>query len=157
MRFLFVLATLCATLGPALAGDATPSPSASSAPPDMSLLGFSGLPEDCGQPLAAMFRGDLAIPLTEIEGVTLPKVVSSAPAILPEAARQAGLSGPAQVMAVVCKDGTVGYAQPMRAPSPEMAKAAQSAVRKWTFRPAAQAGEPVAVKYLVKVEFTPGS
>jgi hypothetical protein len=129
-------------------------------PRNTSRLSVPPLPESCGQPLPELYQGSLpgaAEPVTEIHGVTLPAVIRSAPATLPEGARPKGGKATTQVMVVVCKDGSVGYVQPMRSASGQVAAAAQEAAAKWKFRPASKDGQPVAVKYAVQVEFTPGS
>src|SRR5262245_104585 len=164
-----VLSLFCLTLGGlALAADAAPkpkpeAPAAAPAPSaaveagkDLYPIAAPQMTETCGQPLPNIYSS-AATTVTEIHGVHLPRVISSERAVLPESARKSGFTGTAQVLAVICKDGTVGFASPMRATSPDIGGAAADAVLKWKFQPAKKGGEPVAVKYAVKVEFAPGS
>ena len=72
----------------------------------------------------------------------------------PEAARRLNLSGEVVLRIVVEANGTVGKIDVLSPGPAGMTEAAGDAVRRWTFRPARVAGQPVAVWKVVRIRFT---
>jgi len=94
-------------------------------------------------------------PLTSLpEGAELPVLVSRVDARYPEAARRLNLSGEVVLRIVVETNGTVGRIDVLSPGLAGMTEAAGDAVRRWTFRPARIAGQPVAVWKVVRIRFT---
>jgi TonB family protein len=94
-------------------------------------------------------------PLTSLpEGAELPVLVTRVDARYPEAARRLNLSGEVALRIVVEANGTVGRMDVVTPGPAGMTEAAGDAVRRWTFRPARVAGQPVAVWKVVRVRFS---
>lgn len=73
--------------------------------------------------------------------------------VYPEDARAEGSQGRVIVQFVVEADGTVAEARALRTPDARLAPAAVAAVERMTFRPGTQRGVPVAVRFVVPVDF----
>ena len=71
----------------------------------------------------------------------------------PDSARQAGVQGPVMVYAHVCACGEVTETCITQS-IPMLDSAAAGAVRRWIYKPALTAGEPVAVWLGVPVKFS---
>jgi TonB family protein len=94
-------------------------------------------------------------PLTTLpDGAELPVLVTRVDARYPEAARRLNLSGEVVLRIVVEANGTVGRIDVLSPGPAGMTEAAGDAVRRWTFRPARVAGQPVAVWKVVRIRFT---
>ena len=94
-------------------------------------------------------------PLTSLpDGAELPVLVTRVDARYPEAARRLNLSGEVVLRIVVEANGTVGRIEVLSPGAAGMTEAAGDAVRRWTFRPARVAGQPVAVWKVVRVRFS---
>ncbi|HSB63679.1 MAG TPA: TonB family protein [Thermoanaerobaculia bacterium] len=88
------------------------------------------------------------------EGAEPPVLVTRVDARYPEAARRMNLSGEVVLRIVVEANGTVGRIDVLSPGPAGMTEAAGDAVRRWTFRPARIAGQPVAVWKVVRVRFS---
>lgn len=89
----------------------------------------------------------------------LPETISKPPPQYPADARARGLEGSLIVNALVCRSGNVLDAYVTwpagAAAAPSLERAALSAVRQWTFRPAQAGGNPVAVWVAVPLRLEP--
>ena len=83
----------------------------------------------------------------------LPDAIVKVPPVYPDSAREAGVDGLVMVMAHVCACGEVSETRIVRS-VPLLDAASAEAVRKWIFKPALLAGEPVSVWVAVPVKFT---
>ncbi len=88
------------------------------------------------------------------EGADPPVLVTRVDPRFPEAARRMNLSGEVILRIVVEANGTVGRIDVISPGPAGMTEAAGDAVRRWTFRPARIAGQPVAVWKVVRVRFS---
>jgi TonB family protein len=71
----------------------------------------------------------------------------------PSVMRKAGLDGKAFVILVVGADGQPQQVQVEQATHALFAEAAVAAVKKWQFKPATKAGQPVAAMHSIPIEF----
>jgi TonB family protein len=95
------------------------------------------------------------MPLASLpDGAELPVLVTRVDARYPEPARRLNLSGDVVLRIVVEANGTVGRIEVLTPGPAGMTEAAGDAVRRWTFRPARVAGQPVAVWKVVRIRFT---
>lgn len=109
----------------------------------LSLIGMIGL----RQPSAAQ--------CVEAADVIVPaRVVNTSALQYPVAAQNNGLSGTVRVRAVVAKDGTVADAAAVQGHK-LLARAAEDAVREWTWEPARRGGRPVDSLVETEVRFLP--
>jgi TonB family protein len=83
----------------------------------------------------------------------LPYAIVKVYPIYPDSARDAGVDGIVVVQALVCACGEVSETRVIKS-IPMLDKAATDAVRKWIFKPATSAGEPVAVWVGVPCKFS---
>jgi len=88
------------------------------------------------------------------DGAELPVLVTRVDPRYPEGARRLNLSGEVVLRIVVEANGTVGRIEVLSPGPAGMTEAAGDAVRRWTFRPARIAGQPVAVWKVVRIRFT---
>ena len=88
-------------------------------------------------------------------GAEIPVLVTRVDARYPEAARRLNLGGDVVLHIVVETNGSVGRIDVVSAGPVGMTEAAMEAVRRWTYRPARVAGQPVAVWKVVRVRFSP--
>jgi len=84
---------------------------------------------------------------------SLPELVSKVPPDYPMWAREQGVSGTVEVMALVGRDGTVKDTRITRS-IPQLDDYARGAVKQWRFKPALNKGKPVAVWVAIPVKFT---
>ena len=84
----------------------------------------------------------------------LPEAIERAQPEYPKAAREAGVSGTVTVQALVLRDGRVGDVRVMRS-IPMLDKPAIDCVKRWRFKPARAAGQPVAVWVTIPIRFEP--
>lgn len=84
----------------------------------------------------------------------LKKLHSPAPQ-LPRALRKAGISGQVLLETIVHEDGRISHPTVMSSPAPGLSWAAAEQVRRWRFRPARCAGQPVTVYYRLQFNFVP--
>jgi TonB family protein len=87
------------------------------------------------------------------DGAEIPVLLSRVDARYPEAARRLNLSGDVVLRIVVEANGSVGRIDVMTPGPAGMTEAAVDAVRRWTYRPARLAGQPVAVWKIVRIRF----
>jgi len=82
-----------------------------------------------------------------------PEVLARVAPIYPRDAREAGIDGTVQVMALV---GTLGIVRDVRVTGsvPMLDQAAMDAVRQWRFKPARSRGKPVEVWITVPIKFS---
>ncbi|MFI5119555.1 MAG: energy transducer TonB [Thermoanaerobaculia bacterium] len=126
----------------AAAGALTPAPARAAATPE---------PAAPASAVPALPRA----PLTSLpDGAELPVLVTRVDPRYPDAARRLNLSGEVVLRIVVEANGTVGKIDVLSAGPAGMTEAAGDAVRRWTFRPARVAGQPVAVWKVVRIRFT---
>jgi TonB family protein len=72
----------------------------------------------------------------------------------PLEARTKVIRGKVMLTTVICTDGTIGWMQVLKSPSPLLSEAALAAVRQWKYVPATRDGTPIAVYMTIVVEFT---
>ncbi len=97
----------------------------------------------------------LRAPLASLpDGAEPPVLVTRVDARYPEVARRLNLSGDVVLRIVVEANGTVGKIDVLTPGPAGMTEAAGDAVRRWTFRPARVAGQPVAVWKVVRIRFS---
>src|SRR5581483_107512 len=82
-----------------------------------------------------------------------PQVLRRIEPAFPETLRQRGLPGAAEILCEIDRDGNVAGASIQQATQPEFGEAALAAVRRWKFSPALRAGQPVAGRVIVPIEF----
>lgn len=83
----------------------------------------------------------------------LPEAITRVPPQYPQWAREKAVDGTVMVQALVLKDGTVGDVRVLKS-IPPLDTAAVACVRQWRFKPAKDAGKPVAVWVAVPVKFS---
>ena len=86
-------------------------------------------------------------------GVESPKVISRVQPVYPEAARLARIQGVVIVEAVIDERGDVARVRVLKGLPMGLDTAAVDAVRRWKFAPATFDGRPVAVYFLLTVNF----
>jgi len=76
--------------------------------------------------------------------------------VFPAAARMARLSGIVHLRVIVREDGTVGETDVVASTRSDAGfeKAAETAVKRWRYRPATRDGRPVAASIMVRVDFS---
>ncbi|MGZ5427830.1 MAG: energy transducer TonB [Thermoanaerobaculia bacterium] len=128
-------------------------PAASAYPPAPAQA--AGTPALPAPPSAAAVSALPRAPLASLpDGAEPPVLVTRVDARYPEAARRLNLSGDVVLRIVVEADGTVGKIDVLTPGPAGMTEAAGDAVRRWTFRPARVAGQPVAAWKVVRIRFT---
>jgi protein TonB len=80
----------------------------------------------------------------------LPEAITKVAPVFPAGA----VEGTVMIQALVCEHGRVVKTSVVKS-IPELDEAARTAVAQWTFRPARNAGQPVAVQVSVPVRFAP--
>jgi TonB family protein len=86
-------------------------------------------------------------------GVVPPVLVTNAEPVYPDDLRRQRVSGSAILVALVAKDGTVRVENVVRAADPAFARAAAAAIAKRRYKPATIDGRPVAIAFVIKVDF----
>jgi len=81
-----------------------------------------------------------------------PKVIKSVPAVYPEAAKRAKVSGTVHMHLVIGADGKV-IRVTVKDGDPLLVKAAEDSVRKWVFKPAQLEGKPIQSEIDTEVSF----
>jgi TonB family protein len=84
------------------------------------------------------------------------RLSSSPPPQYPVGARERRATGTVVMNALIGTDGHIHKLKLVSVPDPELAIAAVTAVRKWTYRPYILNGEPVAVETTITVNFAMG-
>jgi protein TonB len=129
---------------------------ASRLPAPPAVAGTAELAAPASPPPAAAVPALPRAPLTSLpEGAEPPVLVTRVDARYPEAARRLNLGGDVILRIVVEANGAVGRIEVVSAGPAGMTEAAVDAVRRWTYRPARIAGQPVAVSKLIRVRFSP--
>jgi protein TonB len=106
------------------------------------------LPRDC------LGERQAAIPFGSYFYVDeLPEAIVRVSPVYPDLAREAGVDGTVMVQARVCACGEVDSTSVVKS-IPMLDSAAVTAVRRWIFKPALTAGEPVAVWVGIPVKFS---
>jgi TonB family protein len=82
-----------------------------------------------------------------------PKVLSKVVPEYPADARKAHVSGKVFLGAIICRDGSLGWLEVQKSPTPSLGEAAASAVRRWKYSPATKDGSPIAVYQTEVIEF----
>ncbi|MEX2263903.1 MAG: TonB family protein [Bryobacteraceae bacterium] len=85
------------------------------------------------------------------------KLISQVRPVYPERARAAGVEGTVILRAVIQKDGAIGDLLAFPGAEPDLADAAETAVRQWRYSPTLLNGEPVEIETHVEVRFRLGS
>lgn len=87
-------------------------------------------------------------------GLSEPKVIEKAPPAYPEEARKEKVQGEVVLEATITVKGETRDLATVQDPDARLTAAAREAVARWRFEPARDAkGRPVAVRYLVTVNF----
>lgn len=94
-----------------------------------------------------------ATPLPPGADVRAPELVSRVEPIYPEAARRARLEGIVVLDAIIATSGEIEDVRVVRSANALLDSAAESAVRRWSYRPAARNGHPVRALLRVTVSF----
>ncbi|MFY9821333.1 MAG: energy transducer TonB [Thermoanaerobaculia bacterium] len=90
----------------------------------------------------------------KVEGqVTRPEILSRTNPRYTEEARKAKVTGTVIVEAIIDKEGCVTNVRPLHGLPKGLTESAENAVRRWVFKPATLAGEPVKVFYVLTVNF----
>ncbi len=84
---------------------------------------------------------------------SLPELVTQVPPDYPMWAREQGVSGTVEVMALIGRDGTVKDTRITHS-IPQLDDYARGAVKQWRFKPALSEGKPIAVWVAIPVKFT---
>lgn len=87
------------------------------------------------------------------KAITPPKAKHTEPPDYPENERRAAHNGRAVLHIIVDDQGVVRFPTVDASPSPEFAKAAIDAVKKWSFKPASLNGQPIAVLVRIEMQF----
>ncbi|TFG37855.1 MAG: TonB family protein, partial [Candidatus Aminicenantes bacterium] len=82
-----------------------------------------------------------------------PEALDKLPPKYPPEMRKAGISGRVVAELVIDQNGVVRDVAIQESPAEELSAAATEAFEQWTFEPATMDGKPVAVRYIVTVEF----
>ena len=98
-----------------------------------------------------------ADPITLAPGVMAGSVVHRVNPYYPESARQRHVQGDVVLSAIIGRDGHIHSLTLVSYPDPELAVAALSVVRQWTYRPYLLNGDPVEVNTTITVNFRMGS
>jgi TonB family protein len=80
-------------------------------------------------------------------------IVTKVPPVYPPLAKQAGVQGVVQLLAVLAKDGTVREVHTLSGP-PLLIQAAIDAVRQWVYKPTLLNGAPTEVETTIDINFT---
>jgi TonB family protein len=116
---------------------------------------FLATPSMAAAPFAPATPALPQAPLVSLpDGAEIPVLLSRVDARYPEAARRLNLSGDVVLRIVVEASGSVGRIDVMTPGPAGMTEAAMDAVRRWTYRPARIAGQPVSVWKVVRIRFT---
>jgi TonB family protein len=90
---------------------------------------------------------------SEGEGVVRPEIILKTTPSYPEESRATKEHGTVIVEAIIDREGCVTHVRPLKSRSHDLTEAAQDAARRWVFRPATRAGDPVQVYYVLTVNF----
>lgn len=124
--------------------------------------GRAGIPAPEPAPMALMLAAPDAPPPPEPDGpvryvaggfITEPEKLAGSNPVYPEAARRARVQGVVVLELTINAKGEVTHVQPLRTLPLGITEAAASAVRTWRFKPAIRNGRPIAVKYIITVNF----
>jgi TonB family protein len=113
-----------------------------------------------GKPVKFKARRPFHFPVEGDQGLAAnanrPKLTAGDHALpkYPESLAAKGESGGAIVELTIGSDGIVKSVRTLRASHQEFAQAAEAALAKWTFNPAAQVGAPVETRWNVAIGFT---
>jgi TonB family protein len=93
-------------------------------------------------------------PVYKVEGeITHPKKISTTPPQYPEDCKAEKVMGLVVLDTVIDATGTVVDVSVERSPDNRLSEAAMEAIRSWVFEPATLEGQPVAVRYVLTVNF----
>ncbi len=107
-----------------------------------------------GVPSARLPR-DGEILLVDGDEVSAPIAIDKTRPTYTAAAKEAGHQGRVVLRTVIDEEGTVVDVEVLEGQPYGLSEAAVAAVRTWRFRPARHEGEPVAVNYLLTINFRP--
>ncbi len=104
---------------------------------------------------APVVKGDTTTVYKYVEGggIEPPKALEKLPPKYPPEMRKQGISGPVVAELVIDQNGVVGDVAIQESPAEELSAAATEAFEQWAFEPATMDGKPVAVRYIVTVDF----
>jgi TonB family protein len=102
------------------------------------------------------YQSSFELPITDhsSQASTLPELVRYVQPSYPEAARDRHLGGSVVLNVIVTKNGAVKDIRTVSG-EPILARAAESAVRKWNFRPSQLNGQPIDVSAEIVIHFSP--
>ncbi len=94
------------------------------------------------------------IPAFAADGVEPPVPVRTVPPVFPEEMRRDGVSGVVTVSILIDEKGNVTEPKVVKASHEAFSQPALDALSKWKFKPAKQAGEAVAMRVNIPIQFT---
>ncbi len=94
------------------------------------------------------------IPAFAADGVEPPVPVRTVPPVFPEELRRDGVSGVVTVSILIDEKGNVTEPKVVKTTHEAFSQPALDALAKWKFKPAKQAGEAVAMRVNIPIQFT---
>lgn len=94
------------------------------------------------------------IPAVAADGMEPPVPVRTVPPVFPEDMRRAGTSGVVTVSILIDEKGNVQEPKVVKTSHESFSQPAIDALAKWKFKPAKQAGEAVAMRVNIPIQFT---
>jgi protein TonB len=98
--------------------------------------------------------GICRIPTVAAEGTEPPVPVRTVPPVFPEDMRRDGVSGVVTVSILIDEKGNVQEPKVVKTSHEAFSQPAMDALAKWKFKPAKQAGEAVAMRVSIPIQFT---
>lgn len=94
------------------------------------------------------------VPVFAADGVEPPVPVRTVPPVFPEDMRRDGVSGVVTVSILIDEKGNVTEPKVVKTTHEAFSQPAVEALSKWKFKPAKQAGEAVAMRVSIPIQFT---
>jgi len=94
------------------------------------------------------------LPALAADGVEPPVPVRTVPPVFPEELRRDGVSGVVTVSILIDEKGNVTEPKVVKTTHEAFSQPAMDALAKWKFKPAKQAGEAVAMRVSIPIQFT---
>jgi periplasmic protein TonB len=98
--------------------------------------------------------GICRIPAVAADGTEPPVPVRTVPPVFPEDLRRDGVSGVVTVSILIDEKGNVQEPKVVKTSHEAFSQPAMDALAKWKFKPAKQAGEAVAMRVSIPIQFT---
>jgi periplasmic protein TonB len=93
------------------------------------------------------------LPLRAADGMEPPVPVRTVPPVFPDEMRRAGTSGVVTVSILIDEKGNVQEPKVVKTSHEAFSQPAMDALSKWKFKPAKQAGEAVAMRVNIPIQF----